>query len=397
MQVSRVSLQQFRTYDALEIAIDPQGMRLSGRNASGKTSLLEAIVMLSTTRSPRASSDREVIRWNSGIDLSLPPYSRLEASIEGNAGSSVVGLTLEQDQGPLASAKKQFLLNGQAVRAQDVVGVLKCVLFTPEDVYLVSGPPSERRRQIDILISQVDRGYLSALSRFGRILSQRNGLLKSFARERRRPGDARTITELSYWDEEFIVAASYLVSARTIASNGLSRLMRHRSLALVDGANVGFSYEPRMDLPELAIDIEPGARHQVIGAALERQLELARNEEFRRGMSLVGPHRDDFLYTIDERPLAQFGSRGQQRLGVVAYKLSEADFIGEVSGDQPVLLLDDVLSELDAIHRDLLLAAIAAQACQLFVTSTDTAALDHTALANLQNMDVQDGTLQSRT
>lgn len=396
MQVSNLSLQQFRTYDALDIAIDRQGMRISGRNASGKTSFLEAIVMLSTTRSPRASTDREVIRWDSGIDLSLPPYSRIEALIETNAGPLSVGLTLEQDQGTLGQARKQFLLNGQSVRAQDVVGVLKCVLFTPEDVYLVSGPPAERRRQIDILVSQIDRGYLTALSRFGRILSQRNGLLKSFARDRRRPSDSRAITELSYWDEEFIAAASYLVSVRTVTSNALSRLMRERSLALVDEAKVGFTYAPRMDLPELAPDTEPGARRQMIGAALERQLEMLREEEFRRGMSIVGPHRDDFLYRIDQRSLAQFGSRGQQRLGVVAYKLSEADLIAEVSGEQPVLLLDDVLSELDAVHRDLLLAAIAGESCQLFVTSTDKAALDHPALAGLQSVDVQSGALLPR-
>jgi DNA replication and repair protein RecF len=397
MQVSNLSLQQFRTYDALDIAIDAHGMRISGRNASGKTSFLEAIVMLSTTRSPRASADREVIRWDSGLDLSLPPYSRIEASIETDAGRSKVGMTLEQEQGTLGQARKQFLLNGQSVRAQDIVGVLKCVLFTPEDVYLVSGPPAERRRQMDILISQIDRGYLTALSRFGKILSQRNGLLKSFARDRRRPGEARAITELSYWDEEFIAVAAYLVSARTAASNALSRLMRGRSLALVEEANVSFTYVPRMDLPESARDTDPGARRQMIGAALERQLEAVREEEFRRGMSLVGPHRDDFLYSIDERPLAQFGSRGQQRLGVVAYKLSEADLITEVSGEQPVLLLDDVLSELDAVHRDLLLAAIAGESCQLFVTSTDMASLDHPALANLQSADVQGGKLLPRS
>lgn len=396
MQVSRLSLQQFRTYDVLDITIDTQGMRISGRNASGKTSFLEAIVMLSTTRSPRAGSDRDVIRWNSGVDFSVPPYSRIEASIETQAGPSVIGLTLEQDQGTAGQARKQFLLDGQVVRAQDVVGVLKCVLFTPEDVYLVSGPPVERRRQMDILISQIDRGYLSALSRFGRILSQRNGLLRSFARERRHAGDSHAVTELSYWDEEFIAASSYLVSARATASDALSRLVRKRSLGLVDAADIGFAYAPRMELPELGHATDASARRQVIGAALERQLATRREEEFRRGMSLVGPQRDDFLYSIDERPLAQFGSRGQQRLGVVAYKLSEADLIAEVSGEPPVLLLDDVLSELDAVHRDLLLAAIAKESCQLFVTATDMTSLDHPALAKLEAVDAHGGSLQPR-
>ncbi|CAA9564036.1 MAG: DNA recombination and repair protein RecF [uncultured Thermomicrobiales bacterium] len=396
MQVSRLSLQQFRTYDVLDIAIDTQGMRISGRNASGKTSFLEAIVMLSTTRSPRAGSDRDVIRWNSGVDLSVPPYSRIEASIQTRAGSSVVGLTLEQEQGVSGQARKQFLLDGGVARAQDVVGVLKCVLFTPEDVYLVSGPPAERRRQMDILISQIDRGYLSSLSRFGRILAQRNGLLRSFARDRRHPGDSRAVTELSYWDEEFVASASYLVSSRTIACDGLARLVEKRSLGLVDAATISFSYAPRMEIPEIEPGTDSSARRQMIAAALEQQLAARREDEFRRGMSLVGPQRDDFLYSIDGRPLAQFGSRGQQRLGVVAYKLSEADLIAEVSGEQPVLLLDDVLSELDAVHRDLLLAAIARGSCQLFVTSTDPSSLDHPALIGLEAVDVQGGHLHPR-
>lgn len=396
MQVSRLSLQQFRTYDVLDIRIDAAGMRISGRNASGKTSFLEAIVMLSTTRSPRAVSDRDVIRWKSGMDLRVPPYSRVEASIETDSGPLIVGLTLEQDQGVAGQARKRFLLDGQAVRAQDVVGMLKCVLFTPEDVYLVSGPPAERRRQMDILISQIDRGYLSALSRFARIVTQRNGLLKSFARDRRHWRDARAVTELSYWDEEFIASASYLVNARTIAAEKLSELIRSRSLALIDEAMIGFAYAPRMALPELPDSTAPIARRQTIAAALEQQLSSRRDEEFRRGMSLLGPQRDDFSYSIDERPLAQFGSRGQQRLGVVAYKLSEADLIREASGEPPVLLLDDVLSELDAVHRDLLLAAIAKDSCQLFVTSTDPKSLNHPALTGLQAVDVLDGILQTR-
>lgn len=393
MQVSSLSLRQFRTYDTLDVAVDSRGMRIWGRNASGKTSFLEAIVMLSTTRSPRAGLDREVVRWDSGVDLAVPPYARLEAKIETNAGPAVVGLTLEQEQGSQGPARKQFLLDGQAVRAQDIVGVLKCVLFTPEDVYLVSGPPTERRRQMDILICQIDRHYLTALSRFGRVLSQRNGLLKAFARDRRRPWDSGAVTELSYWDEEFIAGASYLVGARMIASEALSRLVHQRSMSLVDAAEVGLSYAPRMDLPDIADGTDPGSRRQVIAAALEGQLAARREEEFRRGMSLIGPHRDDFLFSIDQRPLAHYGSRGQQRLGVVAYKLSEADLIAEVSGERPVLLLDDVLSELDAVHRELLLAEIAGEPRQLFVTSTEQASLEHPALIELQAVQVHDGAL----
>lgn len=395
MQLSRLSLQQFRTYDSLDLDIGASGIRISGRNASGKTSFLEAIVMLATTRSQRASFDRDVIRWNSGADLAVPPYSRLEGTVDGASGRELVSLTLEQDTAPGAQARKQFFLNGQKSRAQDVVGVLKCVLFTPEDVYLVSGPPVERRRHMDLLISQIDRHYLSTLSKFGRLLSQRNGLLKAFARERRSARDTQSITELSYWDEAFVDAASYIVSARMVATQALTGHMVHRSRALVESGSVRFTYVPRSDLPDLDEAMDPQSRRQIVAAALERDLGSRREEEFRRGMSLIGPHRDDFQFSIDGRSLAQFGSRGQQRLGVVAYKLSEVDLIAGVSGEQPVLLLDDVLSELDTVHRDLLLGAIAREQSQLFVTSTDVASLQHPALANVPLALAGNGTLMT--
>ncbi len=381
MRLNRLALDQFRTYGQLVIEPPPQGLRITGRNASGKTSVLEALVLLSTTRSPRTATDRDVVRWRSGEEYGVRPYARIEASIDTLDGARRVGINLELDADRQTLARKQFLLNGEPVRAQELVGVLKCVLFSPEDVLLVSGPPSERRRQLDILISQMDRSYLYALSQYGKVLAQRNQLLKRFARERRSVRDRAAVNEISFWDEEIVASGSMVMAHRQRVVARIGELIRVRSVDLVADAVLGLSYVPRLPLPgALAGEVDDQPR---IAAAYQAAIEDVRHEEFRRGVTVVGPHRDDIVFLIDGRELASFGSRGQQRLGVVAYRLAEIDIIDEVSGERPILLLDDVLSELDSVHRELLLTAVAGCNCQVIVTSTDAATLDHAVLENL--------------
>lgn len=392
MHLKRLVLDQFRTYEQFELNVPPQGLRVTGRNASGKTSVLEALVLLSTTRSPRTASDRDVVRWHSGEEFGVRPYARIEASIETRDGPSRVGINVELDAARQSVERKQFLVNGEPVRAQELVGVLKCVLFSPEDVLLVSGPPSERRRQLDILISQMDRSYLYALSQYGKVLAQRNQLLKRFARERRSDRDPAAVNEISFWDEEIVAAGSTVVAHRRRVVARIAELVHDRSTSLVAGALLGVSYVPRLQLPDgLAGDGDDRPR---IAAAYQAAIETVRTEEFRRGVSVVGPHRDDIVFQIEGRELASYGSRGQQRLGVVAYRLAEIDIIDEVSGERPVLLLDDVLSELDSVHREMLLTEVAACNCQVIVTSTDASTLDHPVLQRLPAGRILDGNLR---
>jgi DNA replication and repair protein RecF len=393
MRLRHVVLDQFRTYSHLDLDIPPQGLRISGSNASGKTSILEALVMLSTTRSPRASSDRDVVRWHSGEDYGVRPYSRVEVAIDTCGGERMVGINVELDPDRQALARKQFLLNGEHVRAHDLVGALKCVLFSPEDVLLVSGPPAERRRQTDILVSQIDRSYLRALSQYGKVLAQRNQLLKRFARERRSARDSAAVNEISFWDEEIVSSGSIVMAHRASIAERVRDLVQKRSGDLVSGSEIGFEYLPRLELPhgDLTGDLEHDRRH--IAAHFQSALDEVRTEEFRRGMTVSGPHRDDFAFLIEGRPLSAFGSRGQQRLGVVAYRLAEIDIIDERSGERPVLLLDDVLSELDGVHRDKLLTAVAGCGCQILVTSTDASTLDHPLLRDLPDARLDNGSL----
>lgn len=395
MYVTRVTLDEFRSFHHLDVAVPAAGLRVVGPNASGKTSLLEALVMLATTRSPRTSTEREVVRWGSGEDYGVAPYARMGADVVRTQGMRHLEIAIELPEGTTRMARKKFRIDGRGVRAHDMVGVLRVVLFSPEDLQLVTGPPAERRRQMDILISQIDRSYLRALSRYGKVLSQRNGLLRQFSRDRVDPRSQSSVAQLSFWDEELIGDGAKIVAARALALRDLSMLIGARSHDLISNRQIGLEYLPRLDLPrwddnEMA---DPVGVEQRVQQLFLRQLADVRSEEFRRGTTVLGPQRDDFELTLDGRSMHSYGSRGQQRLGVIALKLSEADLILRQTGDRPVILLDDVLSELDDVHRSLLLDAISAEECQILVTSAGEEALDHPALERLPIVHLHAGTV----
>lgn len=395
MHVTRLTLDQFRSYHHLDVQVPAPGLRIVGLNASGKTSLLEALVMLATTRSPRTSTEREVVRWGSGEDYGITPYARLGAEVATAERARHLEISIELLEGTTRMARKKFRIDGRGVRAHDMVGVLRVVLFSPEDVQLVTGPPAERRRQMDILISQIDRTYLRALSRYGKVLSQRNGLLRQFSRDRVDPRSQSAVAQLSFWDEELIAEGARIVASRALALRALSTLVAERSHELIATRTLGLEYLPRLDLPRWDDDelSNLASVEQRVQELFLRELADARSEEFRRGTTILGPQRDDFELTLDGRAMNAYGSRGQQRLGVIALKLSEADLILRQTGDRPVILLDDVLSELDDVHRGLLLDAISAEQCQILVTSAGEEALDHPALERLPVVQLQAGTI----
>jgi DNA replication and repair protein RecF len=397
MHLTHLSLEEFRTYQRLVLTLPAEGLRIAGRNASGKTSILEAIVMLATTRSPRTSTERDTVRWESGDDLGVNPYARLEADVITEDRRRGLELSLELPEGTTRIARKRFRVDGRSVRAHDMVGVLRTVLFSPEDVNLVTGAPAERRRQMDILISQIDRSYMRALSRYAKVVTQRNGLLRTFSRERVDPQSRSGFAQLSFWDEELVDAGAEIVAARFLALASLSQLVAERSRFLISDHEIGIEYHPKLVLPGWDASEASDSRQliQRVQAEFLDQLRHVRAEEFRRGTTAIGPQRDDFTMTLDGRPLSAFGSRGQLRLGVVALKLSESDMIAARTGERPVVLLDDVLSELDEVHRGLLLEALSAEDCQLLVTSADRAPLQHPSLEHLPMIQIADGAIVS--
>lgn len=396
MDVQRLELEEFRCFHRLELAIPRAGLRLVGPNASGKTSILEALYLLATTRSFRTTSDRQLIHRDSGRALSLPPYARIAADIASATGPHSLEISLVLDPVTLATSKR-YRRDGRAVRALDFVGTLRVVLFSPEDLELVHGPPQVRRRYVDVMLSTLDSTYLRALSRYTHLLEQRNSLLKQLASQ-----DRSTVEEqLAFWDDQLVTYGSYLIAARlrllatwTKALAAAFRLLTSRSLDLT------IQYESTVPLPPaFRTDIEHlslSEAQAVIALQYRSALERGRADELRRGVTLMGPHRDDFTWLLDSESLAAFGSRGLQRLAVIAAKLAEINTVFDVAGDWPVLLLDDALSELDVAHRHRLLTALDASPAQKLLTATDADALDHPTIRSLPLVVIEDGTLSIR-
>jgi len=402
MRLLALELDEFRSFHRLHLPIDPAGFRAIGPNASGKSTILEAIAMLATTRSPRTSVEREIANWESGSDLAVPPYVRLRGEFERNDGVHHVEIGITLRDRSQSSLKKMVRFDDRPVRAVDAVGQFTTVHFSPEDVNLVSGAPSARRRYLDVAVSQSSRSYLRALSRYGRVLEQRNSLLRSLSRDRMTAQGGRPAKELPFWDAELTAAAADLLAFRLGAIQELSNRARQHFEQLTGDASLLITYaSPRMELPEVIPANEdwttpPQSLRQTLSAAFSRSLGSHAGEELRRGLTVVGPHRDDFCISANGADLGRFGSRGQQRLAVVAMKLAELDLLGDSLGEPPVLLLDDVLSELDMARRDMIVAVLAARKAQVCVTATDESDLASPELAHLPIMRTSKGGAEMR-
>lgn len=394
MNLTRLELEEFRQYHRLSLSFDPAGLRVVGENASGKSTLVEAIALLATMRSPRSGSDRELIHWNSGKELGFPPYARALGHLHSLDGESEIEVGLQVDPTTEGLLKKSVKLNGRPTRALDAVGQLKVVLFAPEDVTLISGPPSGRRRYLDLFISQVDRRYVRSLARYNRIIEQRNSLLKTLMREGRQAGSSAASTQLAFWNEEMVTYGAYLIARRRLVAAGIAELVRVRFSEFSSGGDLSIDYRATVgaDIPDMSLvgnDIEV-ARDRM-QRAFEQRLADVRSDELRRGVSLVGPHRDDFGVLLNGMEVGTYGSRGQQRLAVVALKLAESDQMQREAGEPPVVLLDDVLSELDATHRERLLSAAGSAGAQLVITSTDVHLVEQPSLSRLPMVRVTPG------
>lgn len=396
MYVSELELEEFRSYRRLELQLEPAGLRLVGDNASGKSTLLEAIAMLATTRSTRTSAERELINWRSGEELGVPPFARARGAIQRRDRAVEVELALQLDPNRLTHVKKSIRLNGRAARAMDAVGSLNAVLFSPEDIDLISGSPGGRRRYLDLTISQFDSRYLRALSRYSRVLEQRNSLLKSLAGSGVGARSRSAAEQLSFWDAELVAHGAVIITRRLVTVDRLAALAGERfaKLAARDDLVVGYASTVLVPEEQRATAKEFSELQAVVVRNFERALEESRSDEFRRGATLVGPHRDDLTFSLGQLDVGLYGSRGQQRLVVVALKLAITSLMTDIVGEPPVLLLDDVLSELDANHRAWVLETAAKAGAQVIVTATDAELLRQPALAHLPAARVTAGSIQ---
>lgn len=341
---------------------------LQGANAQGKTNLLEAIYLLATGRSLRAVSDKELIHWGGS-------GARLAAQVNGKTQPLRLEVVLREDAEP-SGVKKLVRINGVPRRAWDIVGQLFAVMFTAQDIDLVAGPPALRRRYMDIACSQVDFRYRRALQVYQKVLLQRNHLLRRICGGEARPA------ELAFWDTELVAQGSYLMEKRRELVDALSALTAdiHRELAREEGLEIVY-------LPSLKAE---APAQGTLAQTFSKALLEGRGREVEAGMTLVGPHRDDLGFRAGGVDMAIYGSRGQQRTVIQSLKLAEAHLVQQWVGETPIMLLDDVLSELDEQRRNDLLESISF--CeQVFITATDLGLFPAGFLGRAARLQVRSG------
>jgi DNA replication and repair protein RecF len=382
MRITHLSLTNFRNYVRLELPLPAGMIVVYGDNAQGKTSLLEAIYYLATSRSLHTTSDRQLINWLAeGEPI---PYARLVAEVQTRHGLKRVEMTLlrEREARPIRF-KKEIRVNGLHRRVMDLLGEVTVVMFLPQDLALVEGPPGERRRYLDITLCQTDPHYCHALSRYTKVLTQRNALLRQF-QERGGRGD---VAQIAFWDEELARNGAIIVAGRNRLVQELERGAQ-RIHGELSGANehLRLRYQPGFD-PAAAdngqlsfdpADLGAAALPQLpppeIAERFRAQLRACQREDIARGLTTIGPQRDEMRFLVNGHDLGLFGSRGQNRTAVLALKLAELGWMRDKTGEWPILLLDEVAAELDVHRRGYLLERIR-EADQLLVTTTEPSLL----------------------
>lgn len=357
MQVARLELTNFRNFSHLTLNLSSGLNLLIGPNAQGKTNLLEALHYLTTTRSFRGSRDPDLVSFGE-------PFARL-------SGGEVEIV--------LQPGEKTLKLRGKLARAAEVLGVLRSVLFSPEDMALLSGPPAGRRAHLDELISRLDRKYLLSLISYHKTLKQRNRLLWQV-----REGRAKE-EELSSWNEILVRDGASILLRRHQVVLLLQTELDKISPSLFNGQLIKLRYLAKVNSKQAT---ERGFREVLAGA-----LASSQEAEINAATSLVGPHRDDWEVTLEGHHLGRFGSRGQQRAAILALKLSEVILNEAETGERPILLLDDVLSELDEEHQSRLLEEVGKQ--QTIISATAVSFFPPSILKSAAVFEVLEGKVLS--
>src|SRR5260370_28249306 len=368
MHISHLSLKDFRNFNQLDLSLGPGLFLFQGENAQGKTNLLEAVAMLATSNSFHASSDREIINWHASDHV-----TRITASVERHNEAVKIEIVIidqtQQEQGSSAKREVQFIspndrqrkrikINSVPKRAIDLIGLVTVVLFSPNDLSLVDGSPEERRRFLDRGLCQMQPHYCQALQKYRKIVTQRSALLK---RIRENQEDPRM---LDFLDEKLTELATMITFERRRMVDSLNQHVDELQAIISGGReHLTIVYRP-------SFLIEPAWDSMETLQNYRAQLVDARRKEIRQGVCLLGPHRDDLEFLVNGVNMLTYGSRGQQRTVALSTKLAELAYMRASTGDEPVLLLDDVFSELDHLRREYLLHEVL-QPEQVLLTPTD--------------------------
>ena len=377
MFLANVSLFDFRNYAELDLGLERSATVFFGGNAQGKTNLLEAVALTALTRSPRTQQAAELVRFGQQA-------ARVTCGVQTDAGRDAleVRIMVNPSASGAARASRRFTVNGIHRRARDMMGALRVVLFWPDDLQLIKGSGDGRRRFLNTLLSQVDAGHAGELNRYAHLLEQRNALLRAI-REGRQSTDG-----LDYW-------------TTALADSGATIMVeRQRRLLELQPIAAAYHRELSDDRERLELRYRPaGARigeapPDLVSQQLKAAMSDARDEEIARGQTVVGPQRDDVEVWLEDHEARLFASQGQQRSAVLSLKLAELQYLADVTGEQPVLLLDDVMSELDPARRERLLAALQ-PGPQALITAADLNDLPRSILERAAVFRVERGTIHA--
>jgi len=339
--LKHLDLINFRNYEKYSIDFNEITIFV-GPNGVGKTNIIEAIYLLSTGRSWRTNKDHEVVNWQAEV-------ARMVAKID-NEPALTIEMIIQKIPNPEHPQTKLVKINGVKKKLTDILGRLPSVLFSPEEIHLIDGAPLLRRRFLDILLCQIDKKYILALLDLLKIIRGRNRLLYYLKIGRSK------VDELAFWDEKLVTLGSFIIKKRqkTITKMNEELTKKYQEIA-GEAETLQLKYKPTVKVENFA---------QILLANREREIEQT--------ATLFGPHRDDLIFLLESKDITTFGSRGEFRSAVLALKVAELEFLAVEKGERPLLLLDDIFSELDKNRRIHLAKIVGGQ--QTIITTTD---LDH--------------------
>lgn len=366
MHIEQLTLNNYRNYEGLDITFDDKINVIIGENAQGKTNLMEAIYLLAFTKSHRTSREKELIQWDK-------EYAKIEGRITKRNQSFPLEIIIS------AKGKKAKFNHLEQPRLSDYIGALNVVMFAPEDLTIVKGPPQIRRRFMDMELGQIQPTYVYHLGQYQKILKQRNAVLKQLQRNFHQD---KSILEIL--TDQLISHAATLMEKRFVFLD----LLRKWAIPIHHGISrkleeLEIAYAPTIDVTE-------NDNKDKIESMYMNKFREVQEKEIERGTTLIGPHRDDLLFYVNGKNVQVYGSQGQQRTTALSVKLAEIELICHEVGEYPVLLLDDVLSELDDYRQSHLLSTIQGKV-QTFVSTTSVEGINHETLKKAELYHVKDG------
>lgn len=376
MLLRRIQLQRFRNYAELDLVFPGNLNIFVGQNAQGKTNLLEAIYLLALGRSFRTVKDEDLVGWHHD-------FAQVKAEVQRQSGNIGIEIRLPR------SGTKEVKIGGEkAARLNDLLGLVNVVVFSPDDLQLLKGSPSLRRRFLDAEIAQISAVYRHHFLRYHRVLRQRNNLLKAIKMK------SASKDALDVWDAQLAADGSYVIAKRAETVRRLSQWAQRVYADLTAKREIlTITYRPFFVRAGDPMD-EAWEDRQAVEAKIYEAIKDAREDELARGVTMVGPQRDDLAFHINGADARHFASQGQQRSVVLASKLAELEFFNEEVGEYPILLLDDVMSELDDERRHHFMRIVSGKV-NTFITTTNIRSFARDILDQASLYKVKSGALQN--